>query len=266
MTTEAALHLYMEGSLEPGTVRPHPGSAGPDPGEGGPGTKKGSSKPDTKPKQELEPYLKEIAQKFETGARPGKFARFRVWTENELFWRGQQLVTYNTGYGKWEPWSEDDQDLYFIDNILFPFIEQNCTEYSKSRPRLSVYSTKGDDRKTTAAVEQGQYIADCLMDNLWTPEDLQREAHIVQFRSCVFTRTYFDPRDDSETEERPVFETRQVQLGHGLLECGSCGAFQRRDAEDTQSIAESDQTGEDKEWQGDAGTREGRGDTATRRR
>src|SRR5215472_1694220 len=238
MTTEAALHLYMEGSLEPGTVRPTG-----DPAQDGKSRKPSArSKPDNKPTLELEPYLKDISQKFETGARPGKFARFRVWTENELFWRGQQLLTFNSNYGKWEAWDEDDHDLYFIDNVLFPFIEQNCTEYSKSRPRLAVYSTRGDDRKTTAAVEQAQYISDCLIDNLWTPEDLQREAHIVQFRSCVFTRTYFDPMDDSETEERPVFETRQVQLGHGLLECGSCGAVQRRDAEDAQSITESDQT------------------------
>jgi hypothetical protein len=227
MTTEGALHLYMEGSLEPGTVRPTG-----EPGQHGNSRKPSrKSKADDKPTLELEPYLKDIAQKFETGARPGKFARYRVWTENELFWRGQQLLTFNYAYGKWEAWDQGDQDLYFIDNVLFPFIEQNCTEYSKSRPRLSVYSTKGDDRKTTAAVEQAQYISDCLIDNLWTPEDLQREAHIVQFRSCVFTRTYFDPRDDSEVEERPAFQQRSVSLGPDLYECRACGGVYHRDTD-----------------------------------
>jgi hypothetical protein len=217
----------MEGSLEPGTVRPTG-----EPGQHGNSRKPSrKSKADDKPTLELEPYLKDIAQKFETGARPGKFARYRVWTENELFWRGQQLLTFNYAYGKWEAWDQGDQDLYFIDNVLFPFIEQNCTEYSKSRPRLSVYSTKGDDRKTTAAVEQAQYISDCLIDNLWTPEDLQREAHIVQFRSCVFTRTYFDPRDDSEVEERPAFQQRSVSLGPDLYECRACGGVYHRDTD-----------------------------------
>ncbi|HWX43487.1 MAG TPA: hypothetical protein VN345_20265 [Blastocatellia bacterium] len=259
MTTEGALHLYMEGSLEPGTVRPT-GEPGQDANSRKPPRK---SKPDNKPTLELEPYLKDIAQKFETGARPGKFARYRVWTENELFWRGQQLLTFNSNYGKWMSWDEDDQDLYFIDNVLFPFIEQNCTEYSKSRPRLSVYSTKGDDRKTTAAVEQAQYISDCLIDNLWTPEDLQREAHIVQFRSCVFTRTYFDARDDSEVEERPVFQERSVSLGPDLYECRACGGIQRGDAEVRRGTQRREETG----GNGDVGTDEmgtrRRGETGT---
>src|SRR5260370_37049042 len=106
MTSESALHLYTEGSLEPGTVRPDADELRPD-RKARPQARK--AKRDDKPRQELEAYLKEISQKFETGARPGKFARFRVWTENELFWRGQQLLTYNPAYGRWDSWSDDEK-------------------------------------------------------------------------------------------------------------------------------------------------------------
>ena len=140
----------------------------------------------------LEEYLRGVSKQWERVARPGRVGRWYIWSQNEMFYRGMQLYTFDALEGEWEEWPEDLQDLYHTINLVLPFVEMNTSEYTKSKPKLVIYSEAGDDRKIAQAVQEAQHLADCLQERLWQPETVQREAKIVQFRGAVFTQVYRD--------------------------------------------------------------------------
>lgn len=148
--------------------------------------------------QESEPdnlmdYLGKLCNDFQKAQRANMMSRYYTWAMCELFWRGRQMVWFNPDSGKMEQMKDADTDLYFINNILLPFVEQISAEYAASNPNLIAYSEDPHDKHSAAAVAAAQHWIDCQRETMWDDEDLQNESHLVQFRGVVPTRTYYDP-------------------------------------------------------------------------
>jgi hypothetical protein len=145
----------------------------------------------------LDLYLKHLATKFDDADKSYRRIRYETWAQIELYWRGQQFMGCNPNTGVIEslPMDENDIDLYFVNNIMLPFIEQLAAEAARSNPKLTAYSDAGEHRRIVGALESAQHWIDCAKQGLWSAEELQRENKLVLFRSVAFTRTWFDELD-----------------------------------------------------------------------
>lgn len=154
--------------------------------------------------EKLDDYLAYLCKEWDKVQwQANKIARFYTWCLAELFWRGQQLVWFNPDSWQFEQMPDDKlDDIYFINNIMLPFVEWIAASYASSNPKLIAYSTSSDDQHREGALEDAQHWIDCQQQRLWSKEDLQRECHLIQFRSLVFTRTYHDPQRGPWIPER----------------------------------------------------------------
>jgi hypothetical protein len=183
------------------------------------------SLPGTKPesqKRSFEDFARGLSTDFGEATYYTMQAFYQAWAKNELYHRGEQLITFDEFTGMWDEWTEEQKDLFHVVNYILPYVEMNAVEYSKSDPKFVTYTTSGDERRLTAAVEQAQYIVDCLKETLWNVEEKQREGHIVQFRGQVYTRTYRDMFAKRKCR-KPRYEMVDKKLGQDLLECTGCG-------------------------------------------
>ena len=162
--------------------------------------------PDDSLPQSLDDYLDHLCKQWDKQEwQTNKIARFYVWALAELFWRGQQLVCFNPDSWMFEQIPDEKlDDLYFINNIMLPFCEWIATSYAASNPKLIAYADGAWDKHLEGGVEAAQFWVDCQRERLWTFEDLQREAHLLMFRSLVFTRTYHDPKAGPVREGQPA--------------------------------------------------------------
>jgi hypothetical protein len=156
-----------------------------------------------------------LCQKFENAYKPTRLARYYQWARMECYVRGQQLIWYNPKSQQIEQLDDDDTDLYFINNIVLPFVENICAEYTKSRPKFSTYSETGSNPKIRAAMDNADYLMSCWSDTLWTPEELQRESKLVQCRTRLYTLTEWDDNAGPMVDV-PKFEQAVSQLPTGV--------------------------------------------------
>jgi len=182
----------------------------------------------------LEDVLRGLNQDFDQSTRLTMQAFYRAWAKNELYHRGDQLLDFDEFTGMWETWSEEERELFHVVNYVLPYVEMNAVEYAKSDPKFVAYTTSGDDRELLAAVEQAQYIVDCLKETLWTAEEKQREGHVVQFRGGVLTRTFMDMFRKTRKQRVPRLAPVEQKLGRDMVECADC-----------QWIGHADETGLD---------------------
>lgn len=150
--------------------------------------------PDDSLPADLDGYLDHLCKQWDKQEwQTNKIARYYVWSLAELFWRGQQLVFFNPDSYMFEQIPDDKlEDLYFINNIMLPFCEWIATSYASSNPKLIAYADGAWDKHLEGGVEAAQFWIDCQRERLWSFEDLQRETHLLMFRSLVFTRTWQD--------------------------------------------------------------------------
>lgn len=158
-------------------------------------------------------YFDLLLKNFEKAQHPGRVARYYTWAKAEFYFRGQQLIYWNPETRRIEELDEEeaDDELYFINNIMLPFIENIAAEYGKSRPRFAAYCETGDNAKIRAAIDAAQYLMSHWSDTLWSPEDLQRESKMVQLRSRVYTLTEWD-QFAGPLIDVPKFEQTMAQL------------------------------------------------------
>lgn len=184
-----------------------------------------NSTPGNKPesqKQTFEDFARGLSTDFGEAVFHTMQAFYQAWAKNELYHRGEQLITFDDQTGMWDEWTDEQKELYHVVNYVLPYVEMNAVEYSKSDPKYVAYTTSGDDRQLLAAVEQAQYIVDCLKETLWNVEDKQREGHVIQFRGQVYTRTYRDMFAKRKCR-KPRFEMVDKKLGQDAVECVACG-------------------------------------------
>lgn len=175
---------------------------------------------------DVEAALNKLFRDLDRSTWRNRQARYYRRFENEMFWRGVQLFTYDPSEGMPLIWDEEDQDLYNTINITKWAVEMNAAEYTKSRPKLTAHSNKGDDRKVRQALPEIDYLADCLYFDLWLsdPELEQREAHEVQFGGGVIGLIDFDPKGGPKVQS-PRYKP-QMQMMPGSLACPDCGVYE----------------------------------------
>lgn len=188
---------------------------------------------------EVEATLNKLFKDLDRSTWRNRQARFFRRFENEMFWRGVQLFTYDPAEGMPIVWEEEDQDLYNTINITKWSVEMNAAEYTKSKPKLVSHSNLGEDRKVKQALPEIDYLADCLYFDLWLsdPELEQREAHEVQFGGGVIGLVDFDPQAGPK-HKIPRF-TPQTQMMPGSLACPDCGVYEPMEGAPEQAVASS---------------------------
>ena len=72
----------------------------------------------TPPPETIEQKINTCISKFDSVTRRNRMARFYVWFQSELFWRGIHLFTYDPDLGTVRIWDEEDQDLYNPINLV----------------------------------------------------------------------------------------------------------------------------------------------------
>lgn len=151
----------------------------------------------TRPAVSMKDFFRDLAKDYDTVMKPHRLRRFITWANCDLYFRGRQLIWFNPTSNRVEPIPADkyDLDLYFINNIILPFVEMLASEYSKSRPKLEPWSYAGDDRHVAGALDNARYWIDCQLDSLvnLTPLDQQREVKLALTRASVFTKTTWNP-------------------------------------------------------------------------
>ena len=165
-------------------------------------------------------FLNKLCKDFDRNYAPARLARYYQWARMECYYRGQQLIWYNPESRQLEYLNEDETELYFINNIILPFIEMISAEYTKSRPRFASFSETGASPRIRGAMDNADYLMGSWSDTLWTPEELQRESKLVQFRSRLYTLTEWDD-NAGVWLDLPQFGEQQADFGEGIQ-----GAYQ----------------------------------------